>query len=148
MKAALRVVLTEEEQARLEGWVRGRVTEARLVQRARIVLEAAQGGTSKAIAETMGLNPHIVGRWRRRFVEKRCAGIEKDLPRSGRKPVLRNKMTRLIISTTTQQKPPWGNPLERSYSGFASGDQPRDGAVCLGGGGPQAALGAYLQAEH
>ena len=106
MKAALRVVLTEEEQAKLEGWVRGRVTEARLVQRARIVLEAAQGGTSKAIAETMGLNPHIVGRWRRRFVEKRCAGIEKDLPRSGRKPVLRNKVARLIISTTTQQKPP------------------------------------------
>ena len=106
MRAAVRIVLTEQEQATLEHRVRGRVTEARLVQRARIVLEAAQGRTDKAIAEMVGLGRRAVGRWRRRFAEKRCAGIEKDLPRSGRKPVKRDKMTRLIISTTTQQKPP------------------------------------------
>ena len=106
MRAAVRIVLTEQEQATLERWVRGRVTEARLVQRARIVLEAAQGRTDKAIAEMVELGRRAVGRWRRRFAEKRCAGIEKDLPRSGRKPVKRDKMTRLIISTTTQQKPP------------------------------------------
>ncbi|MCH8886647.1 MAG: helix-turn-helix domain-containing protein, partial [SAR324 cluster bacterium] len=105
MRAAVRIVLTEQEQATLERWVRGRVTEARLVQRARIVLEAAQGRTDKAIAEMVELGRRAVGRWRRRFAEKRCAGIEKDLPRSGRKPVKRGKMTRLIISTTTQQKP-------------------------------------------
>lgn len=106
MKAASRIILTEKEQATLERWVRGRVTEARLVQRARIVLEAAQGRTNKAIAETVGLGPRAVGRWRRRFAEKRCAGIAKDAPRPGRKPVRRDKVARLIISTTTQEKPP------------------------------------------
>lgn len=106
MKAALNIVLTEKEQATLQRWARGRVTEARLVQRARIVLEAAQGRTNKAIAETVGLGPRAVGRWRRRFAEKSCAGIEKDAPRPGRKPVRRNKVARLIISTTTQEKPP------------------------------------------
>ncbi len=106
MKAGFRIVLTEAERATLETWARGRVTEARLVQRARIVLGAAQGRTNRAIAETVGLGPRAVGRWRLRFGEKRCAGIEKDLPRSGRKPVLRDKVAHLIISTTTKEKPP------------------------------------------
>jgi hypothetical protein len=38
-------------------------------------------------------------------VEKRLAGIEKDLPRGGRKPSKREKVTTLIIETTTQTKP-------------------------------------------
>ena len=106
MRAAPSIVLTEMEQATLERWVGGRVTEARLVQRARIVLEAAQGHTNNAIAETVGLGRRAVGRWRWRFAEKRCAGIEKDLPRSGRKPVRRNKVARSIVHTTTREKPP------------------------------------------
>ncbi len=106
MRAAPSIVLTESEQATLERWAGGRVTEARLVQRARIVLEAAQGRTNKAIGELVGLGRRAVGRWRQRFAEKRCAGIEKDLPRPGRKPVQRNKVARLIIHTTTQEKPP------------------------------------------
>ncbi len=106
MRAAPSIVLTEHEQATLARWAAGRVTEARLVQRARIVLEAAQGRTNKDIAETVGLGRRAVGRWRQRFAEQRCAGIEKDLPRSGRKPVRRNKVARLIIHTTTQEKPP------------------------------------------
>ena len=106
MKAASSIVLTEKEQATLERWVHGRVTPVRLVQRARIVLAAAQGRSNRAIAKTVGLGPHAVGRWRRRFAEKRCAGIEKDAPRPGRKPVLRNEVARVIINTTTQKKPP------------------------------------------
>jgi len=106
MSAAPNVVLTETEQATLERWAGGRVTEARLVQRARIVLEASQGRTNIAIAETMRLGRRAVGRWRRRFADKRCAGIEKDIPRSGRKRVQRDKVARLIVHTTTQEKPP------------------------------------------
>ena len=147
MRAAVRIVLTEQEQATLERWVRGRVTEARLVQRARIVLEAAQGRTDKAIAEMVELGRRAVGRWRRRFAEKRCAGIEKDLPRSGRKPVKRDKMTRLN-QHDHPAKAARSDPLERSRSGFAPWDQPRDGAARMECGGPQAALGAHLQAEQ
>ncbi len=105
MRAASNIVLTNTEQATLERWVRGRVTEARLVQRARIVLEAARGCTNKAIAESLGIGSHTVGRWRRRFAAQRCAGIEKDAPRPGRKPVRRNEVVGLIIETTTKEKP-------------------------------------------
>ena len=44
------IELTEEERATLERWVRGTSTEQRFVQRARIVLEAAAGSTTKAVA--------------------------------------------------------------------------------------------------
>ena len=106
MSVAPKIVLTEKERTTLARLVRGRVTPSRLVQRAQIVLQAAEGRTNKAIAESLGIGAHNVGRWRRRFVEQRCAGIEKDAPRSGRKPVKRDRFIRLIIDTTTQQKPP------------------------------------------
>ncbi len=106
MKAAPDIVLTGSERITLERWARGQITPSRLVQRSRIVLQAATGRTNKAIAKSLGIGSHAVGRWRRRFADKRCAGIEKEAPRPGRKPVQRNQAARLIVTTTTQQKPP------------------------------------------
>ncbi len=106
MKAAPEIILTESERTMLERWARGQITPSRLVQRSRIVMEAAAGRTNKAIAEDLGIGSHTVGRWRHRFAEKRCAGIEKDAPRPGRKPEKRNQVAGLIITTTTQEKPP------------------------------------------
>ena len=105
MKAAPSIILTEPERFALERWVRARVTPSRLKQRSQIVLQAAEGRTNKAIAESLGIGSHTVGRWRRRFMERRCAGIEKDAPRPGRRPVKRDQFIRLIIDATTQQKP-------------------------------------------
>ena len=106
MSTAPSIILTEMEQATLEQWARGQLTPSRLVQRSQIVLQAAEGRSNKAIAEALGTGAHNVGRWRRRFLEQRCAGIEKDAPRPGRRPVKRDRFIRLIIDTTTQQKPP------------------------------------------
>ncbi len=106
MSTAPRIILTEPERSALERWVRGRITPSRLKQRSQIVLQAAMGRTNKSIAESLGIGAHTVGRWRRRFMEQRCAGIEKDAPRAGRRPVKRDQFIRLIIDTTTQQKPP------------------------------------------
>ena len=106
MAIAPKVVLTEAERKILERWVRGRLTPSRLMQRSQIVLQAAEGRTNRAIAESLGIGAHTVGRWRRRFLEQRCAGIEKDAPRPGRRPVKRDRFMRLIVDTTTQQKPP------------------------------------------
>jgi transposase len=103
---APKIVLTELERTLLARWARGQVTASRLVLRSQIVLQAAKGRTNIAIAESLGIGAHTVGRWRRRFLEQRCAGIEKDAPRPGRRPVKRDRFIRLIIDTTTQQKPP------------------------------------------
>ena len=48
------ISLTEEEQERLESWVRAGTKEQRLVQRARIVLESAAGRMTKEIAQSLG----------------------------------------------------------------------------------------------
>ncbi len=70
-----------------------------------MVLMASKGMLNRDIAEAIGTNSHTVARWRGRFVEKRLAGIEKDAPRSGRKPTLRRRVARLIVERTTQTTP-------------------------------------------
>ncbi len=75
------------------------------MKRAQIIVLAAQGERNDVIAESLGIDGRVVSRWRRRFAEKRLAGIEQDLPRGGRKPSKREQVTQLIIETTTQTKP-------------------------------------------
>ena len=105
MRIAQRVELSEKEIKTLTSWSRGRRTPTRLMKRAKIVLMAAQGEQDKTIAELLGIDPRQASRWRRRFIEQRLAGIEKDLPRGGRKAKKRERMAPLIIERTTQSKP-------------------------------------------
>lgn len=105
MRIAPLIKLTEREIKILRTWSRGGQTAARLMKRAKIILLAAQGERNETIAESLGMDRKQVSRWRRRFVEKRLAGIERDLPRGGRKPGKREQVTPLIIETTTRTKP-------------------------------------------
>ena len=81
MRRAPEILLTDDELGMLERWAQGRSTPYRVVLRSRIVLMAARGIQNKDIAVALGTTPNTVGRWRRRFAEKRLAGIEKDAPR-------------------------------------------------------------------
>lgn len=105
MRVAPMIVLTDEQRATLVRWSRGRSTPARLVRRAQIVLLAAEGKENITIAAELGVERTIVGRWRNRFAEKGLAGIEKDAPRGGRTPTLRNQVAAKIIEYTTQRRP-------------------------------------------
>ena len=105
MRVAPRVSLSHEQHEALACWSRGRSTPARLVRRAQIVLLAAAGRENIEIADALGVERTIVGRWRRRFVAQGLAGIEKDAPRGGRKPTVRNRAARRIVEATTQTKP-------------------------------------------
>ena len=53
--------------------------------RAKIVLYAAQGMRNDQIGERLELSRQIVSKWRKRFYEKRLAGLE-DEQRQGRPP--------------------------------------------------------------
>ena len=105
MRRAPAIVLTADEQATLARWSKGRSTPYRLVQRAKIVLMAAEDMPNQAIALALDTTPNTVGRWRHRFAEKRLAGIEKDAPRPGRRPTKIQQMAPHIIEKTTQSKP-------------------------------------------
>ena len=106
MRVAQSIELTESEIKTLSSWSRGRRTQARLMKRAKIILMAAEGEQNKNIAKRLEIDPRQVSRWRRRFVQRRLAGIEKDAPRSGRRAAKREHMAPLIIEKTTQSKPP------------------------------------------
>ena len=105
MRRACEIRLTVEDKATLERWSRSRSTEARLVERSRIILLAADGLENKGIAAEVGVTRATVSRWRNRFAERGIPGIEKDAPRGGRPPKTRDRLVRKIIEMTTQQKP-------------------------------------------
>jgi hypothetical protein len=77
------VVLSEAERAELEH-VAGCYTRAHHeVQRAKLVLLAAEGMSNVEIGRRLGMSREAVGRWRRRFCEQRLDGL-RDKPRAGR----------------------------------------------------------------
>jgi transposase len=105
MKVAVSIVLSPEERAELEKLARGRRVAVRVAERARIALLAAEGKQNREIAEISGAARRTVGVWRRRFAEKRIAGILKDAPRAGRLPSIGEDVIREIVRKTTQETP-------------------------------------------
>ena len=61
------IILTEEERAVLESMVRSPKTEQGVSERARMVLLAADGRSTRSIAAALGTWPGRVSRWRTRF---------------------------------------------------------------------------------
>ena len=106
MRVAAPVVLLTEDREHLERLARGRKLSARVVERARIVLLAAEGKQNQEIAKTLRVTRRTVGVWRRRFVEKGIAGIMKDAPRAGRRRSISDEVIQEIVRITTQETPP------------------------------------------
>jgi transposase len=105
MRRACEITLSDEDRSTLERWSRSRSTETRLVERARIVLLAADGRENQDIAAELGITRATVARWRVRFSARGIAGIEKDAPRGGRPPKARDELAGKIVEMTTRQKP-------------------------------------------
>ena len=105
MRIDPKVTVTDEDRKTLERWARGRSAPVRLMQRAKIVLLAAEGRENKDIADALGVTRQLVGRWRNRYVAQGLAGIEKDAPGRGRKATAREAITAGIIEWTTRRKP-------------------------------------------
>ena len=78
-----RIELCDQERAVLERVARAEKLAFQDVQRARIVLYAADGLADTEIASRLDTSAGLVGRWRRRFAVERLDGL-KDKPRAGR----------------------------------------------------------------
>jgi transposase len=105
MRVAVSIDLSEDERATLLKWSRSRTSTVRVSLRAKIVLLAADGRSNEEIAELTGAGRVAVGRWRNRFADKRLAGIEKDLPRGGRKATKCAYWARVIVDTVQNTVP-------------------------------------------
>jgi transposase len=76
-------VLTEIQREALWRVVHAETSARRDVRRAQVVLAAADGEATHAIAARLGHSTSTVVRWRTRFATAGCAGLQ-DRPRSGR----------------------------------------------------------------
>ena len=79
---AKRVEVSAEDRAALERIVRSRKAEQRMVERARIVLEAGEGHPAAEIARRVGCSPGTARKWRGRYERDGLAGLV-DAPRPG-----------------------------------------------------------------
>lgn len=106
MKTATTIHLRPEVREQLVRYARGRSVPKRLVERAGIVLRAAEGQQSQVIAVEMGLSRPTVQLWRDRFAAQGLAGIVKDAPRPGRKPKIAVAVVRRVVKATLETTPP------------------------------------------
>ncbi|MCC5021284.1 MAG: helix-turn-helix domain-containing protein [Candidatus Synoicihabitans palmerolidicus] len=79
------ISMRPEERDQLEEMIRQPKAQARYVERARIVLWAAEGQSNKQIAQRLGTREARVSRWRTRFEREGLEGLH-DAPRLGRPP--------------------------------------------------------------
>ena len=104
MPSAQVVEIEAEQRRHLEAVARSRTAPIRQVQRARIVLGAADGMSNAAIARALSIRTNTVRTWRGRVAEHGMAGLN-DLPRPGRPAVYGPQVHLRIVAAATSELP-------------------------------------------
>lgn len=111
---ATEITLTAEERQALEALAGSRKSEARMRERARIVLLAAAGLPSRAIAREVGCTPGTASKWRVRYARDRMAGLS-ETGKRGAAPKYGPEHDRRILAMLDQPPPEgyanWTAPL-------------------------------------
>jgi len=98
------LIVSVEERATLEGWVRRRKSAQALALRAGIVLDCASGMSNTLVARRRRVSQQMVGKWRRRFVHHRVAGLL-DEPRCGAPRTVEDGQIEAVIVRTLESLP-------------------------------------------
>jgi transposase len=123
---AAAIALTDQEREVLSQWAHSGVEENRLVERARVILLANEGISTREIARRLHTRPARVSKWRQRFARKRLEGLS-DAPRPG-KPKAYDQATEKRILSLLDTDPPsgysqWNGPLLAKALKDVSDDQ-------------------------
>lgn len=84
-RVAVVLTCTAAQRAELVALSRSRTEEARLVERAKIILACLDGKRNDAVGRELGVRPNTVGLWRKRFAASGLAGL-RDRARPGKTP--------------------------------------------------------------
>jgi transposase len=104
MPQLVEVLLSDEEREVLERWARRPKSSQALALRCRIVLAAADGESSKGIADRLGCNASTVGKWRGRFALRGLDGLH-DEPRPGKPRAITDEDVERVIVKTLEEEP-------------------------------------------
>jgi transposase len=111
---AREVHLSRKDRKVLEERCRSPVTLQRDLKRARIVLLAAAGRSTRSIAKEVGVQPRIVSLWRHRYADHGLEGLQsKPLP--GKQPIYTKATDKRILKLLDKSPPAgyarWTGPL-------------------------------------
>lgn len=124
MRVAEAIELGAQIERELRTLSKGRRVEARVQQRASVILLAAQGWQNKDIADQVKLDRRQVALWRRRFIEGGLQALLQDAPRSGRAPSVTSAVESHILRTTLHEQPAaathWSTRTLASHLGLSA----------------------------
>src|ERR1700722_10588311 len=115
MPEAREVHLSRKDRKVLEACCRSPRTLQRDLKRARIVLLAAAGRSTRAIAKEVGVQPRIASLGRHRFADEGLFGGLRDKPRPGKQPIYTKATDKRILALLDNPPPAgfarWTGPL-------------------------------------
>ncbi len=125
-RKATKIELREDERKTLLSWINSGKSEQRYVERARIILSAAEGKTTKEIAEEFKTRTARISKWRKRFANERLRALA-DAPRRGRRAMYDKETEKRILSKIDEPPPEgystWTGTLLAKALGDATDDQ-------------------------
>ena len=98
------LILNDDEREQLASLARSRALPHGIVARARVVLWSAAGRSNTEIAERVQWTKATVGKWRKRFIDRRVAGLYDEL-RSGRPRSIEDEKIAVLLRRTLSRKP-------------------------------------------
>ena len=98
------LVLSEDERIQVSSLARSRTLPHAIVARAKVVLWSAEGASNTEIASRLQWTKATVGKWRRRFIERRLPGLYDEL-RPGRPRSIEDEQVAALLKRTLSRKP-------------------------------------------
>ena len=124
MRVAPTITLQAIERTKLEAIARSPSSPLRAVERAMIVLLAADGFDNQRIAERLGQDKMKVGRWRSRYAQRGLEGILKDKSRPGGIAPLSPTLKSRLLRRTLQEWPAGATHWSRTSMAKSMGISP------------------------
>jgi len=104
-KAAAALVMSAGQREALTVLARSSTAAHRGVQRAKVLLMAADGVANSQIAAKVGVTPVTVRSWRDRFASEGLAKLGQVREGRGRKPVISPEKIEEVVRLTQHEKP-------------------------------------------
>ena len=93
------LVVTDAEREQLMVWARRAKSAQSLALRSKIIVRCADGLDNQPVASELGCSTATVGKWRRRFVEKRLDGLLDEKRPGGPRLVADVRIEQVVVDT-------------------------------------------------